>query len=239
MEEKYKSNLILIAQAQEGNEEATEKLMILNAGLVRSIAARFTGRGTEFEDLEQLGNIGLLKAIRTFDSARGCAFSTYAVPLIFGEIRRFLRDDGPIKVSRVQKKLAASLAAAREALAREGVFDPPVSLVAARVGVSAEEATEALDAAAPLRSFADPVAGEEGCTLESFLSDTEETERNFERLALRTAIEKLPELRKKILLLRYYKDLSQVQTAKILGLSQVKVSREEKKILIFLREELS
>lgn len=239
MEEKYKSNLLLIERAQAGEEEATEELILLNEGLVRSLASRFVGRGTDFEDLHSLGRIGLLKAIRTFDTARGCTLSTYAVPLILGEIRRFLRDDGPLKVSRVQKRLGASLAAARELLSREGICDPPISLLAERVGVSVEEATEALDAAAPPRSFSDPVSGEDGITLESFLSDSEENERHFEKIALRAAIEKLPTLRKRILLLRYFKDLSQTQTARILGLSQVKVSREEKKILLFLKEELS
>ncbi len=239
MQEKYKENTTLIAAAQEGNEAAAEQLVLLNAGLVKSIAARFIGRGTDFEDLVQMGHLGLLKAIRTFDLSRGCAFSTYAVPLIFGEIRRFLRDDGPMKVSRVQKKLGAMLAAEREKLAAEGMEDAPLSLVAARVGVSPEEAAAALDAMAPIRSLNESVTGEENGTLENFLSDEDEPERTFEKIALSAAIDKLPVLKRKIVLLRYFRDLSQDQTAKALGLSQVKVSREEKKILTFLREELS
>ena len=119
MDEKYKENLALLLKAQAGDEEAEGALLRLNAGLVRSIASRHMGRGVDFEDLESLGSMGLLKAIRSFDASRGCAFSTYAVPLIFGEIRRFLRDDGPIKVSRAHKRTGASLAAAREALAAE------------------------------------------------------------------------------------------------------------------------
>ena len=240
MEEKYKENLTLIKKAQEGDETASEKLFLLNAGLVKSIAARFIGRGTEFEDLIQMGNLGLLKAIRTFDASRGCVFSTYAVPLIFGEIRRFLRDDGPIKVSRVQKRLGAALAAEKERLAAEGKEDAPLSLVAERVGVSPAEAAAALDALCPPRSLTDPIAGDEGgSTLENLLSDEDEPERTFEKIALSAAIDKLPALRRKIILLRYYRDFSQDETAKALGLSQVKVSREEKKILTFLKEELS
>lgn len=240
MEEKFKENLSLITKAQEGDEAAAEQLFLLNAGLVKSIAVRFIGRGTDLEDLIQMGNLGLLKAIRTFDTARGCMFSTYAVPLIFGEIRRFLRDDGPIKVSRVQKRLGAALAAERERLAAEGKEDAPLSLVAAAVGVTPEEAAAALDAMCPPRSLNEPVASDEnGGTLENLISDEDEPERTFEKIALSAAIDKLPTLRRKIILLRYYRDLSQDETAKALGLSQVKVSREEKKILAFLREELS
>ena len=240
MDEKYKENLALLSEAQAGNEEAEASLLRLNAGLVRSIAQRHTGRGTDFEDLEALGNMGLLKAIRSFDVTRGCAFSTYAVPLIFGEIRRFLRDDGPIKVSRVQKRTAAILSAAKEALAAEGITDPPLSAVAERAGIGVDEAREAFEALTPPRSLGESVLGEEGgATLAEIISDAGENEATFEKIALRAAIEKLPEQKRKILLLRYFRDLSQVETARVLGLSQVKVSREEKKILAFLREELS
>ncbi|MBO5754764.1 MAG: sigma-70 family RNA polymerase sigma factor [Clostridia bacterium] len=240
MEEKFKENVALIERASKGDEAAAEELFLLNAGLVKSIAARFLGRGTDFEDLVQLGNLGLLKAMRTFDATRGFAFSTYAVPLIFGEIRRFLRDDGPIKVSRVQKKLGAMLTAEKERLSAEGIEDVPLSVVAERVGVTPAEAASALDAMCPPRSLTDPLGAEEsGGTLESLLSDEDEPERTFEKMALSAAIDKLPAIRRKIILLRYYRDFSQDQTARALGLSQVKVSREEKKILSFLREELS
>ena len=240
MDEKYKENYALLLKAQAGDEEAVTSLLRLNAGLVRTIALRHTGRGTDFEDLESLGNMGLLKAIRSFDTTRGCAFSTYAVPLIFGEIRRFLRDDGPIKVSRAHKRTGAILSAAREALAAEGITDPSLSVLASRAGISPEEAREALEALTPPRSLGEsPLGDEGGATLEEMLSDSGETESAFEKIALRAAIEKLPELKKKILLLRYFRDLSQVETAQMLGLSQVKVSREEKKILTFLKEELS
>ncbi len=240
MEEKYKENAALLPAAKEGDECAQEKLVLLNMGLVKSIAMRFVGRGTDFEDLVQIGCLGLLKAIRTFDETRGCAFSTYAVPLIFGEIRRFLRDDGPIKVSRVQKRVAASIMAEKERLAALGEHDAPLSLIAERCGVSREEAAEALDAVSPLRSLSEPIASDDnGSTLESTLADESENERSFERIALAAAIGKMPKMRQKIIILRYFKDYSQEETARTLGLSQVKVSREEKKILLFLREELS
>ena len=240
MNEKYKDNPTLIARAQAGDEEATEELFRKNAGLVRSIAARYVGRGTDFEDLCSLGNIGLLRAIRSFDLSRGLAFSTYAVPLIFGEIRRFLRDDGPIKVSRAPTRTGAAILRARERLAAEGVTEPTVSELATAAGVSAEEVSSALEALTPPRSLCEyTLPDESGATLEEMLTDADAPEREFEKLALRGAIEKLPALWSKILLLRYFRDLSQMQTASILGLSQVKVSREEKKILRFLREELS
>ncbi len=240
MEEKYRDNLILLRSAREGSEAAQEKLVLLNMGLVKSIASRFTGRGTDFEDLVQIGSMGLLKAIRTFDEERGCVFSTYAVPLILGEIRRHLRDDGPIKVSRVQKRVAAAIMAEKERLAALGVFDAPLSLVAENVGISKEEAAEALDAVSPLRSLSEPISGDDnGTTLESTLADDGANEKSFERIALSAAIKKMPLLRQRIVFLRYFKDCSQEETARALGLSQVKVSREEKKILLFLREELS
>jgi len=239
MDEKYRDNTAMIARAQDGEEEALEELVVRNMGLVKSIAARFVGRGTDFEDLVQIGSMGLLKAVRTFDLSRGCAFSTYAVPLIFGEIRRFLRDDGPIKVSRVQKRLAASIMAEKERLASLGECDVPLSVLAKNCGVSGEEAAEALDAVVPPRSLGEPLSSDEGNTLENTIADEETQEKFFERIALNAAIEKLPILRKKIVILRYFKDYSQEKTARALGLSQVKVSREEKKILSFLREELS
>ena len=238
--EKFKDNLSLLLASQAGDARATDLLVRQNGGLVSHVAMRFLGRGQELEDLIGIGNIGLLKAIRTFDATRGCAFSTYAVPLIFGEIRRFLRDDGPIKVSRAQKRLGASLAAEQERCMAEGMGEVHLSTLAARCGVRVEEAAAALDAIAPVSSLSDLVySSEDSPTLESTLSDTEQNERDFDRLAISMAIDKLPELRRKIVLLRYFRDYSQSETAAALGLTQVKVSREEKKILSFLRGELS
>ena len=236
----FSENLTLLARSHEGDRRATEELVKMNGGLVTGIALRFIGRGTELEDLIALGNLGLLKAIRTFDLARGCAFSTYAVPLIFGEIRRFLRDDGPIKISRAQKRLGARLASARERRMAAGEDGVRIEDLANDCGISASEAAAALEAAQPISYLSESVYGEdEGMTLEGTLYDEDEGERNMWRLALGEAINRLPELRRKIILLRYFRDMSQEETARILGLTQVKVSREEKKILDGFREVLS
>ena len=238
-EKKYADNPALLRRAAEGDEAALEALVINNAGLVTGIAARFGGRGVEREDLIEIGRIGLLKAIRTFDPERGCAFSTFAVPLIAGEIRRFLRDDGPIKVPRSQKRMGARLIAERERAQAAGE-ELSIRELAARCGTTPEEAAAALESTMPLSSLSDFLWGEEnGPTLEAALSDEGEAERQLDRLALSVALDKLPQLRRQIILLRYYRDLSQQQTAERLGLTQVKVSREEKKILAFLAQELA
>lgn len=239
-ENKYSENITLIEKSHNGDKDATEELFRLNGGLVKGIASRFCGRGTDLDDLVALGNMGLLKAIRTFDASRNCAFSTYAVPLIFGEIRRFLRDDGPIKVSRSQKRLGAMLMAEKEKLQSAGQERVKISELAERCNVSPEEAASALDSISPVSSLSDPVYGdEEGMSLEGTLYDEDENERMLNKIAISAAIDKLPELKRKIILLRYYRNFSQEETANALGLTQVKVSREEKKILAFFREELS
>lgn len=237
---KFSENLPLLLRSREGDKKATEELVRLNGGLVRGIALRFCGRGTDYEDLVELGNLGLIKAIRTFDPARGCAFSTYAVPLIFGEIRRFLRDDGPIKISRTQKRLGARLMAARDRHIAAGDVDVRIEVLAKECDVSPEEAAAALDSVTPVAYLSDSVFGEEnGVTLEATLCDEEESHRTFDRLVIADAIAHLPDLRKKIILLRYFRDYSQEETARALGLTQVKVSREEKRILAFFREFLA
>ncbi len=237
---KFSENLALLARSREGDRRATEELVRLNGGLVNSIAVRFCGRGVDYDDLVELGNLGLLKAIRTFDPARECAFSTYAVPLIFGEIRRFLRDDGPLKVSRTQKRLGAQLMAARDRHIARGDEDVRIERLAEECKVTPAEAAAALDSVSPISYLSDNVYGEEdGITLENTLYDEEEAERNLNRLAISEVLSKLPDMRRKIILLRYYRDYSQEETARALGLTQVKVSREEKKILAFFRESLS
>ncbi len=235
-----------IEQAQSGSEEAMEALVVENAGLVRSLAQRFLGRGTEFEDLIQIGTIGMIKAVRSFSLERGTAFSTYAVPLIIGEIRRHLRDDGMIKVSRVYKKLGAQLMRVRSEIMAQEAREVSVRELAERCGVDIEEAAVALDAISPVRSLYDPLPGTtesgEGQTYDAVLPDedsAEELERMHDRLALRQAISGLQPLWQKIILLRYYRNQTQQQVAQLLGLTQVKVSREEKKIVAYLRAELT
>ena len=235
----YDENLTLLRAYREGDSEAGERLAELNAPLVYSIAGRFTGRGADITDLVESGTIGLVKAMRTFDFSHGCVFSTYAVPLIFGEIRRFLRDDGIIKVSREEKRLSALLCAERERRLTSGE-DADLSAVAAAVGISVQDAASALFASSPVRSLEEAAYDDEdSATLGSTLCDEEEEIRQFDRFALRMAIEKLSEPWQKLIILRYFRDMSQTETARILGLTQVKVSREEKKIMDFLRRELS
>ena len=229
--------------AQSGDEEtvmaATEELVNRNMGLVRSIAMRFCGRGTEYEDLVQIGTIGMLKAIRTFDSERGTVFSTYAVPLIVGEIRRHLRDDGIIKVGREQRRLGIELRHVSERIMNEEGREAHIDELAAAVGVSPEDAAMAIDATTPLLSLSG--GSEETGDLEDRLHSGEfdEMERVRDRIALGQAIDMLPPEWKKIVILRYYRNLTQRETAERLSLTQVKVSREEKKILEKLRNILS
>lgn len=218
---------------------ATEELMEANMGLVRSIALRFRGRGTEYEDLVQIGTIGMLKAIRTFEPERGTVLSTYAVPLIVGEIRRHLRDDGIIKVGREQRKLGMDLRNAEARIMNEEGRQAHIEELARAVGATPEDAAIALEATSPIVSLSTSFFGEDGTELENCIADTrdfDEMERLRDRIALGQAISRLSPLWKKIVLMRYYRNMTQQQTAERLGLSQVKVSREEKKILQRLRE---
>ncbi|MCQ2414091.1 MAG: sigma-70 family RNA polymerase sigma factor [Clostridia bacterium] len=233
----YEKNFELLRRWREGDPEAGEELVLLNRPLIFHVASRFTGRA-ELSDLLECGEIGLVKAMKTFDFARGTTFSTYAVPLIFGEMRRFLRDDGIIKVSREEKKLCALLNAERERRIDAG--EPTdIESVAHAVGVGREEAASALFAGTPVRSLEEAAYDGEGeLTLGGTVAEEGEEEKNFDRLALRLAIEKLPENQRRLILLRYFRDLSQSEVAAVLGVSQVKVSREEKKILDFLRRDL-
>lgn len=234
----YEDNQELVLLAQSGDERAYERLCENNGGLVRSVALRFLGRGAELEDLIQIGSIGLIRAIRTFDLERRCAFSTYAVPLIMGEIRRFLRDDGLLKVGREQKRLGALLLRAREEYIASNGIEPGISELARMQGVSVEEASFAIGASGAVTMLSDPVFDEGGVSLESMLTDEEESERTFDRIALSEAIRKLPPLWRQIVVCRYFRDMSQQKTAELLSLSQVKVSREEKKLLAYLKSQM-
>ena len=228
-----------LRRAAEGDREAEERLVEWNQGLVTSVAARFRGRGADFEDLVQIGSIGLLKAIRSFDLDRGFAFSTYAVPLILGEIRRFLRDDGMVKVGRGQKRTGALLMKEREAWIAEHGEEPRLNVLAERVGITPEEAAAALDAASPVRSLSESI-GEDDFSLEDVIpAEDDEIGRMIENLALTETIRRLPPLWRQIIVLRYFKEYSQQQTADVLGLTQVKISREEKKIFAELRGRLA
>lgn len=234
----YKEITEALKAYADGDTTAEARLMELNSGLVNGLAYRFRGRGTDFEDLVQIGSIGLLKAIRSFDLSRGFAFSTYAVPLIIGEIRRFLRDDGLLKVSRIQKKLGAIIMHEREKYIAEHGVEPRLEDIAKAAGVTPAEAAAALDSTSPVRSLSE-VIGDDDFSLEDVIPSGDDTlGKMIENVALCETINKLPPLWRQIITLRYFKDYSQQQTADALGLTQVKISREEKKIFTSLRAQL-
>ncbi len=234
----YADNADLIAAFRAGDQAAGDRLVEKNRPLIYALARRFSGRA-DLSDLLECGEIGLMKAINTFDLSRGLSFSTYAVPLIYGEMRRFLRDDGLIKVSREEKKLSMLLTAETERRNAKGE-DTSIAAVAAACGVSPTDAAAAIFSAGAVRSLDEPIVSEEeSAPLSSFVSDGSSETGATEKLALKVAVESLPDLWQRIVGLRFYHDCSQSKTAEILGLSQVKVSREEKKILSFLREKLA
>ena len=225
----------LIAQSQAGDKSATEALVNENSGLIWSVAKRFIGRGTEPDDLYQLGCLGFLKAVEGFDLAFGTQFSTYAVPKIAGEIRRFLRDDGAVKVSRSIKEQAAQIKMARNQLLVELFREPTLQEISQRTGLSPEEIAVAETATAATESI-QKQTGEDGFSLENVLTDTESEEKLVERIALLQAVDKLPEREALVIRLRYFHGLTQERVARVLSVSQVQVSRIEKKSLMALRE---
>lgn len=225
----------LIARAQSGDAEARERLVEENSGLIWSVARRFIGRGTETEDLYQLGCIGFLKAVEGFDLEFGTQFSTYAVPKIAGEIRRFLRDDGAIKVSRTLKEQAAAIKSMRNQLTSAFGREPTVNEISRQTGLTVEEIALAETATAATESI-NRELGEEGFSLENVLTDTETEERLVERISLRQAMEKLAERERLVIDMRYFHGLTQERVSKVLNVSQVQVSRIEKKALGHLKE---
>lgn len=227
----------LIRRAQSGDRGAGETLITENAGLIWSVAKRFLGRGTEAEDLYQLGCLGFLKAVEGFDLNFGTQFSTYAVPKIAGEIRRFLRDDGAIKVSRTVKERAGAIRLMRSRLSSALGREPTIAELAEQTGLTPEEIAAAETATMEVESI-HRECGEEGFTLENILTDTESEERMLERIALKQAISELPEREKNVIHLRYFHGLTQDRVAKVLGVSQVQVSRIEKKAIGILREKI-
>lgn len=225
----------LIAKAQAGDMDARETLVVENSGLIWSIARRFAGRGTETDDLFQLGCLGFLKAVDGFDLAFGTQFSTYAVPKISGEIRRYLRDDGAVKVSRGIKEQAATIKSARSRLLVGLGREPTLSELAEETGITVEQIAVAETATSCVESIQQE-AGEDGFCLEDVLTDTESEEVLLDRLALRQGIERLPEKEGLVIRLRYFHGMTQERVSRIMDVSQVQVSRIEKKALIRLRE---
>lgn len=228
---------VLLHKARQGDNAACETLIKENSGLIWSIVRRYYGRGVEPEDLYQLGCLGFLKAVRGFDDAYGTEFSTYAVPKISGEIRRFLRDDGTIKVGRTLKQQAMQVAAERERLRHSLGREPGVGELAEATGLSAEEIAAAeLSAAAPESLQQE---NEDGLTLESMLGTEEPEARMLQTLELRQAIEALPEKERTIIALRYFRAYTQQECAAVVKISQVQVSRLEKRALRQLRSLVS
>lgn len=220
--------------ARQGDEAACEEAIRENAGLIWSIVRRYYGRGVDPDDLYQLGCLGFLKALRGFDDSYGTQFSTYAVPKIAGEIRRFLRDDGPVKVSRSLKERAATVRAADALLGARLGREPTLSELSAHTGLTPEDIAAAQLCPQNIASLQAETA--DGLTLESTLGDGGMEEELVEKVALRGAISALEDRERKVILLRYYRSMTQEQTARILGVSQVQVSRIEKRAIARLRD---
>ena len=223
--------------AKGGDKTAAQQLVEENSGLIWSIARRFFGRGIDADDLYQLGCIGFLKAITGYDEEYGTQFSTYAVPKITGEIRRYIRDDGAIKVSRSVKERAQTIRSARSELEQTLGREPTLSELSLETGLDATEIASAEIAVGPTESL-QRESGEEGCTLEQVLSDCYLEERMLESFALRECIAKLPDREKNVIALRFFRCLTQDAAARVLGISQVQVSRLEKKAVERLKEYL-
>ena len=231
-------NTCLLRKSLEGDASAREQLVMENMGLVWSIVRRFAGRGYEMEDLAQIGCVGLLKAIDKFDLTYEVKFSTYAVPIITGEVKRFLRDDGIIKISRTTKELARKAGCSREELTRKLGREPTLAELSGALGVAAEELAAALESMTTVESIYQTIYRSDGGEIR--LIDRLEDNRNFQdqlmnEMLLDQLLRDLPEEYRRLIELRYYKELTQTQAAEELGISQVQVSRQEKKILQALR----
>lgn len=227
-------NSLLLQKARQGDRSAAEQILEDNTGLIWSIVRRYFGRGVDTEDLYQLGCLGLIKAIDGFDESFGTQFSTYAVPKIAGEIRRFLRDDGSVKVSRGLKERAQQIHTARGVLEQRLGREPTIGELSTFTGLPGEEIAEAETAVIPAESL-QKENGEEGVTLEHILGDAGQEEKVLERVALRSAIEHLPDREQKVIFLRFFHGLTQSDCARILQVSQVQISRLERRALEELR----
>lgn len=238
----YDQNPKLLAEARAGDKVAMNNLIELNLPLVASISKKFLNRGYEYEDIFQIGSIGLVKAINNFDLNYNVKFSTYAVPMIMGEIKRFLRDDGMIKVSRNVKSLARKVHYMREELTGKLKRDPTIDELAEYAGVDKEEIVFAVESANSLQYLFDTIHQDDGAPV-LLIDKLSEKKSNddvniIEKIALKEALRSLDEKARQIIMLRYFKDKTQIQVAKLLGISQVQVSRIEKKVLKQMKEKL-
>ena len=237
----YEQMLALIRRAKQGDERAKETLLSENVSLIKCIVKRYLNKGVEYDDLFQLGSLGFLKAIAGFDESFGVRFSTYAVPMIAGEIKRFMRDDGSVKVSRSLKQTAKEMNAYIEKRTMEDGKQPPVSEVARFFHMEESEAVFVLGSSKmPLSIYAGTEFkdGKERELLE-ILPAVDNQDEMIDNLLLKGAIEELPERERKIIILRYFRDMTQSEVAKKIGVSQVQVSRLETKIIKTFRQKLS
>ena len=233
--------LALLRRAHQGDKNARDTLVEENMGLVWSIVRRFKNRGVELEDLFQIGSIGLIKAIDKFDTEFDVKFSTYAVPMIMGEIKRYLRDNGMVKVSRSIKELSFKVYHAKESMEKHMGREPTLAEIAEELGVLPEEVATAVDAATEVESLSKVIYQGDGHDIALIDKLEEKHDRNEEvlnQMVLETAMGYLDEREKQLLDMRYFQDKTQSAIAKELGMTQVQVSRMEKKILLYLRGKL-
>lgn len=230
--------LELLSLAQSGDEEALETLVTHNIALVKSIVKKYTGRGTEYDDLYQIGCLGLLKAIKNYDSAFNVRFSTYAVPMISGEIKRFLRDDGMIKVSRSLKELGIRAMAVKEKLSREQNREAGIDDIARELGCEAIDVAQALESMRPHVSIYEPIYDDDDSALivDRMIYEGNEENEIIDRIFLKEMLGSLEARDRQIIIMRYFQNKTQSQVASVLGVSQVQVSRLENRILSRLRE---
>lgn len=231
----------LLKKAKAGDEKARETLINCNLKLVFNLVQRFENRGYELEDLFQIGTIGLMKAIDKFDFSYNVKFSTYAVPMIIGEIRRFLRDDSPVKISRSVKETAYKIHRARDALVKKLGRDPSITEIANTLNVSREEIINAMEAVQLPTSIHETLYQDEGdpILILDQLSDEKDQESWFEKIALKEVLKKLPEKHRQVILMRFFQDKTQIEVAQVVGLSQVQVSRIERQALKNIKELLN
>ena len=234
----YERTIQLIAMAKNGDEEAMETLVRCNIALVRSIVKKYINRGVEYEDLYQIGSMGLVKAVKNFDPAYNVRFSTYAVPMIAGEIKRYLRDDGMIKVSRSLKELAGRAAIAHSELSSKLGRDPGIRELAEYMGEDAEEIAMAMDASRPHVSIYEPAFGDDGDTMvmDKLSVGGQGEDEMLDRVLLQQLIDILDPREQRIIMLRYFRGRTQSEIAASMGISQVQVSRLESRIMKKLKE---
>ncbi|MBU3180026.1 RNA polymerase sporulation sigma factor SigF [Clostridium psychrophilum] len=237
----YEDNMKLIQMARNGEPGALDVLVEMNLPLVSSISKKFLNRGYEYDDIFQIGCIGLVKAINNFDTKYNVKFSTYAVPMIMGEIKRFLRDDGIIKVSRSVKNTARQLHYDKDTLTKQLGRDPTIDELSAFCNIEKEDIVYALESASNMLYLFDTIHQDDGAPvllIDKLSEKYDEDNQVLDKISLKEALRKLDAKSRQIIMLRYFKDNTQIQVAKMMGISQVQVSRIEKKVLKIMKEKL-